>query len=215
MDLWNTYYYLPYEQAFTGPKSIALPGPNGDTIAMVKDSFFQDFCVEGSGVLEDGRTVNYYGHGGGSDPVCNYGHTQARYHVVGCATGSGGRCVVPMRSLAVDPSVIPMGSRVFIREYAGLVIPRLGGAGGFTHDGWFVAADTGGAIHQNHIDVYAGPRELMRYMERVVPTRSSLHATIYPAGTATRSSSGGVVPALALALLGGVGAWYLHRIGKL
>ena len=50
------------------------------------------------------------------------------------------------RSIAVDPSVIPLGSRVYVPAY------RRDGYGG-----WFVAQDTGGAIGGHHIDVYRSP----------------------------------------------------------
>ncbi|MBA3585047.1 MAG: hypothetical protein H0W36_11070 [Gemmatimonadetes bacterium] len=54
------------------------------------------------------------------------------------------------RSIAVDPSLIPMGSRVFV--------PELCGTPG---RGWTIAEDIGGAIIGRHIDVYrpapAGP----------------------------------------------------------
>jgi hypothetical protein len=50
------------------------------------------------------------------------------------------------RSIAVDPSVIALGSRVYIPAY------RHDGYGG-----WFVAQDTGGAIGPRHIDVYRSP----------------------------------------------------------
>ena len=50
------------------------------------------------------------------------------------------------QSIAVDPHVIPMGSRVYIPAY------RKDG-----HGGWFVAQDTGGAINEHHIDVYRTP----------------------------------------------------------
>jgi 3D (Asp-Asp-Asp) domain-containing protein len=45
-------------------------------------------------------------------------------------------------SIAVDPKLIPLGSRVYIPAYR-----QLGG-------GWFVAQDTGGAIRGHHVDVY-------------------------------------------------------------
>lgn len=51
-----------------------------------------------------------------------------------------------LQSIAVDPSVIPLGSRVYIPAY------RNDG-----HGGWFVAQDTGGAINGRHIDVYRQP----------------------------------------------------------
>jgi 3D (Asp-Asp-Asp) domain-containing protein len=50
------------------------------------------------------------------------------------------------QSIAVDPRVIPLGSRVYIPAY------RNDG-----HGGWFVAQDTGGAIGGRHIDVYRTP----------------------------------------------------------
>jgi 3D (Asp-Asp-Asp) domain-containing protein len=54
------------------------------------------------------------------------------------------------RSVAVDPRLIPFGSRIFVRTYC-----RTPGRG------WFVARDTGGAIRGRHIDVYRpAPRTL-------------------------------------------------------
>lgn len=50
------------------------------------------------------------------------------------------------QSIAVDPSVIPLGSRVYVDAYRNT-------AG----HGWFTAADTGGAIIGRHIDVYRPP----------------------------------------------------------
>ena len=50
------------------------------------------------------------------------------------------------QSLAVDPNVIPLGSRVYIPAY------RQDG-----HGGWFIAQDTGGAIAGDHVDVYRPP----------------------------------------------------------
>ncbi len=50
------------------------------------------------------------------------------------------------QSIAVDPGVIPLGSRVYIPAY------RHDG-----HGGWFIAQDTGGAIAGRHIDVYRPP----------------------------------------------------------
>ena len=56
---------------------------------------------------------------------------------------------LPLRfyqSIAVDPGVIPLGSRVYVPAY------RHDG-----HGGWFVAADTGGAVTGHHIDVFRSP----------------------------------------------------------
>lgn len=49
------------------------------------------------------------------------------------------------RSVAVDPSLIPMGSLVYVGKYVKL---------GLNKDGWFRADDTGGAIIGRHLDIY-------------------------------------------------------------
>jgi 3D (Asp-Asp-Asp) domain-containing protein len=56
---------------------------------------------------------------------------------------------LPLRyyaSIAVDPKVIPLGSRVYIPAYAH-----------DGHGGWFTAQDTGGAINGRRIDVWRPP----------------------------------------------------------
>lgn len=50
------------------------------------------------------------------------------------------------RSVAVDPNLIPLGSRVYIPAYSHT-------SGG----GWFRADDVGGAIQGRHLDVYRPP----------------------------------------------------------
>jgi len=56
---------------------------------------------------------------------------------------------LPLRyyqSIAVDPNVIPLGSKVYIPAYAH-----------DGHGGWFVAQDTGGAIRGRHFDIFRPP----------------------------------------------------------
>ena len=50
------------------------------------------------------------------------------------------------RSVAVDLSLIPRGSLVYVPSYKSK-----------NKDGWFRADDTGGAIDGRHIDVYRPP----------------------------------------------------------
>jgi hypothetical protein len=50
-----------------------------------------------------------------------------------------------LRSVAVDPSLIPLGSHMFIPAYQSI------------NGGWFEADDTGGAIIGRHIDVFRPP----------------------------------------------------------
>jgi hypothetical protein len=64
---------------------------------------------------------------------------------VSFAPGHGRPGLRYYRSLAVDPRLIRLGSRVYIPAYRS--------RGG----GWFVAGDTGGAIIGRHVDVYRSP----------------------------------------------------------
>ena len=59
--------------------------------------------------------------------------------------------VVAMRTAAVDKTLIPKGSVLFIKETVGLMMPD-----GHRHDGYWYASDTGGAIKGKRIDLFTG-----------------------------------------------------------
>jgi len=143
--------------------------------------------MQGDGVGLDGRTYHIQSLGDGgwvtaagrrTDPANGWtagapfwragGYWLTRAHALTFPLSAGGwsagvgRRYVPLRgvsfaggmslalgfyrSIAVDPQVIPLGSRVYVPAY------RADG-----HGGWFIAADTGGAINGHHIDVYRPP----------------------------------------------------------
>lgn len=62
-----------------------------------------------------------------------------------------GCSVSPMRTLAVDPRVIPKRSIVFIEETVGMILPN-----GQPHDGLWYASDVGGAIKGQKVDLFTG-----------------------------------------------------------
>jgi len=62
------------------------------------------------------------------------------------APGPGTAGLHYYRTIAVDPNLIPLGSKVYIPAYK-----KIAGSG------WFKAVDTGGAIVGRHIDVYRPP----------------------------------------------------------
>lgn len=81
---------------------------------------------------------------------------RATYYYIGGGASRHGRdsmgCrVVPMRTLAADPHVVPKGSVVFIKQTVGLPLP-----GGGAHDGIWYASDVGGAVRGDHIDLFTG-----------------------------------------------------------
>lgn len=67
------------------------------------------------------------------------------------ALDSLGCRVVPMRTIAVDKSIIPRRTVIFIKETVGLKMPD-----GRDHDGYWYASDIGGAIKGQRIDLYTG-----------------------------------------------------------
>ena len=67
------------------------------------------------------------------------------------ALDSLGCRVVAMRTVAIDSRLIPKRSVLFIKETVGLAMPD-----GSSHDGYWYASDTGGAIKGQRIDLYTG-----------------------------------------------------------
>lgn len=63
----------------------------------------------------------------------------------------------PYRTLAVDPGLIPLGSRIYIPAYRPI------------NGGWFVAGDTGGGIIGRHVDVYRPPTAIRDDGGRYLP----------------------------------------------
>jgi 3D (Asp-Asp-Asp) domain-containing protein len=72
--------------------------------------------------------------------------------------GASGYVLVPYRTIAADPHVIPIGSAVYVPRARGMKIGSKSSAG-LTHDGYFFAGDSGGAIKGRHIDVFCGADE--------------------------------------------------------
>jgi len=67
------------------------------------------------------------------------------------ALDSLGCKVVAMRTVAVDKTVIPRRTVLFIKETVGLPMPD-----GGTHDGYWYASDIGGAIKGLKLDLFSG-----------------------------------------------------------
>jgi 3D (Asp-Asp-Asp) domain-containing protein len=178
--LWNTYYYLSYETSHDGD-TMTLRDPTCAAIAEVPRAFYEEACVQGSGLLEDGSMVQVDGSCDCA-PSCPTGGRLCFHHYeeppAPFSRGARGTPMVPLRSIAVDRELISLGTPVYIEELDGVEIPRVNGLGGFVHDGCFRADDVGGAIRGVHIDVFTGHDQMHLALERLLPTRSQLTATI-------------------------------------
>jgi hypothetical protein len=77
-------------------------------------------------------------------------------------------------AVAVDPNVVPLGSRVFLPAYCDTIA-----------HGWFRALDTGGAIIGFHFDVYRAPPAKL-----VLRSLHGQRAYILPPGAPLRARAG-------------------------
>jgi 3D (Asp-Asp-Asp) domain-containing protein len=142
-QLGATIYYLALEQDYAGGSSAAFLRPDGTTIQKVSASFLEAAEIEGSAKLQDGRVINLAGTYSGT---LRWAETDAPFGL-----SSEGCPLVPLRSIAVDPAVISIPSKVFIPETVGLLLPD-----GSTHDGVWFAVDTGPEIVGDRVDLFAG-----------------------------------------------------------
>lgn len=182
--VWNTYYYLANEADHATPADTPLLTADCDILGDVPEAFHDDLCIEGSGILTDGRVVNY---ASSCTQECFAAVTCGRhrrykicYRVLDperypWGMGVEGRALEPDVSIAVDRSLIPIGSILYLPELDGVIPPGRSEP----HDGCVRADDIGGAIKGNHIDFFAGTRQRWRAWERIFPTKSWFTVILY------------------------------------
>ncbi|MGI0484707.1 DUF3747 domain-containing protein [Pantanalinema rosaneae CENA516] len=171
-SLWSTYYYV--HRAQHTPNGQPLLDLSGNDLGVRLSS--RDWCgaaVEGTvQVIHNQQivgTYNYAGRGGKEQVDCSPYYSalkdiratnQVRFRPTSNPYGDGvsGLRLVPYRTIAVDRNLIPIGSVIYIPAARGTVVTLPSGQR-VTHDGYFYAADVGGAIEGNHIDVFLGIAE--------------------------------------------------------
>jgi 3D (Asp-Asp-Asp) domain-containing protein len=170
MELWATQYYI-HEVKYS-KTGIELKDLNEKAIGVKIE--LCDWCeaaVEGTIYTTDSignpLTLNYGGKSKTEQVDCskckkysNYKNTGIRYALWYKAKGKFGDGVngfklIPYRTIAVDKTKIPIGTVIFIPNAVGIEILLPDGSKSF-HDGYFFAADVGGDIKLNHIDVFTG-----------------------------------------------------------
>jgi 3D (Asp-Asp-Asp) domain-containing protein len=169
--LWGTHYHTEVvTPAASGMDSLSLIGR--DDSAISAGLSVRDWCaaaLQGSVVVKrpDGpaKTYIYVDSNGPEQTDCDpylgqlpdgvkLATRRARFkplnHPMGCGTRSAP--LMPFRTIAVDPAVIPMGRVIFVPRLRGLEF-KLDGKP-FAHDGYLIAGDRGGAVEGRHIDVF-------------------------------------------------------------
>jgi 3D (Asp-Asp-Asp) domain-containing protein len=125
---------------------VELYTPDGFFFSRVPERYACSLKLEGSGLMRDGRIVNYTGS-------CKFGYgtcfEQLDITDYPFGRGAGQRPLVPFKSVAVDPRQVRIGEPLYIPEFDGMVLPD-----GSIHDGCVRADDTGGGIKGRKMDFF-------------------------------------------------------------
>lgn len=166
-------YWLALEEDYQDPYTTSVPKSgrgakvplhtwvelytrDGFFFGRVPERFAWALRLEGSGLMMDGRIVNYQG-------ACKYGYgtcfgqLDVAEHPFG--RGAGVRPLVPFKSVAVDPRVIKIGEPLYVPEFDGLLLPD-----GSIHDGCVRADDTGGGIKKRKMDFFVASYGNFRFI---------------------------------------------------
>src|SRR5262249_43629979 len=124
--------------------------------------------------LTDGRVINV------TEPcLCGWPCYLALGEDRPFGVGVAGRALVPFRSVAVDPLVVPIGEPLYLAELDGEPMPGDPPSGGFVHDGCVVADDQGGHILGAHVDLFVAAEAAYHTLDRALRRRA---VTVAPAG---------------------------------
>ena len=172
----NTYYHVAEEGS--GAKSAVLFDAACAPLAAVPKGFHDDVCVQGSGRLVSGEVVSFAARGCACATVCPGTGQQICFERLDAAQfphgrGARGTAVVPLRTVAVDTDVLPLGATLFIPEMVGLPT-----ADGGEHDGCFVAEDRGIQIKGHHIDIFTGTKAMMSRWNAAYPSNKGVHVVV-------------------------------------
>lgn len=169
-----TFYWIVDESSsrYDGKRDSKLRDAKGKVIAVTHRKFRRDLVMEGTGWLRDGRTIRFDRTVGGEH---RFRIIKSRYGITarGCPAD-------PYRTVAVDPKFVKLGSKIYVPELKGTILPD-----GTKHDGIFVANDRG-AFRGAHIDVFVGvsPRSTRPFIRKGYPSRSRV--TVYLEGSSVR-----------------------------
>jgi 3D (Asp-Asp-Asp) domain-containing protein len=174
----HTFYWMEFESDYSGSADTDLEGSDCRALARVPQAFAERICVEGSGRLASGALLNLSGECDCGTMCPETGASVCFFPVADLRApwgyGSKGNPLVPLRSLAIEQSVVPHGTVLYIPEWDGVQIPASPrGIGGFVHDGCFRVDDIGYGVDGRHYDLYAGTSALWMALEQLMPTASS------------------------------------------
>jgi 3D (Asp-Asp-Asp) domain-containing protein len=178
--LWGTYYYLP--QLADGLGNYALRDMNSFELGpRVTLRQWCDSAMEGSVRIQfkngEAKTYNYAGVSADNAIDCSSVFKQdvskTKFREASGPYGDGldDFILAPYRTLATDSTKIIPGTVLYIPEARGAKITLAGGRI-IIHDGYFFAGDKGGAIKENHVDVYIGTSKTAPFFSWIKSNKS-------------------------------------------
>jgi 3D (Asp-Asp-Asp) domain-containing protein len=171
----NTYYDFPSEGDFEG-ETVSLMNAACQPLVSVPRPFYESVCVQGSGTLKSGGTVSFAKRDCGCAAECPRTGQHICFDLLDrerfpWGRGAAGKAITPLLTVAVDSTVIALGTSLYIPEYDGVARDVNGAA---QHDGCFVAEDRGLAVKGQHVDVFTGHRDMTQLWNRLVPSNSGV-----------------------------------------
>jgi len=174
----NTYYDFPAESEFSG-SAVPLMNRSCKPIRSVPKGFYEAVCVQGSGTLATGSTVSFSKRDCSCASVCEKTGQRICFDELDrkmfpWGRGALGKPITPLRSVAVDSDVIPLGTPIYILELDG--VPRK--PGGAPLDGCFIAEDRGMKVQGQHVDIFTGNASVTGHLNGLVPSNSGVHVYV-------------------------------------
>lgn len=173
-DLWrNTYYDFPKDLA--GAKDATVFDATCAPIQQVTKDFHDKLCVQGSGRVATGETLSFAKRDCACAAVCPRTGQKICFEkldpkVFPFGRGAAGKAITPLRTIAVDTTVLALGTSVFVPEFVGAPMPD-----GKPHDGCFLAEDRGLKVVGRQIDVFTGDPELTVKWNSLIPSNQGVH----------------------------------------
>lgn len=146
-----TFYWIIREGDYNGEKDTPLYLESGKVLGYFPYRFVSAFKKEAAAELKDGKLISYL-------------KKMNKVRVVREFLGYTGYTINPLKSIAVDPECIPLGSKVYIPALTKVV----------DHNGTMFAQDIGSMIKGHDIDIFVGHKENMKLLTRAGIESSSL-----------------------------------------
>jgi 3D (Asp-Asp-Asp) domain-containing protein len=169
----NTYYDFPNEADHTGPP-VSLMNASCEPIAKVPRGFYEAVCVQGSGSLARGGTVSFAKRDCACAEVCPRTGQRICFEALDktkypWGRGAAGTAIAPLRSVAADTNVLPMGTVIYLPELDGVAA---NGSGPI--DGCFVVEDRGLRVQGEHVDIFTGVPAQTKMLNSLVPSNQGV-----------------------------------------